>query len=270
MGPVDHSPAVVPLVLAEDGDPVACLQGDPLRQVNVVRNEHRVPGGCLHDEPLVAGTLVVIGQNPAHLSRYIDHDSGNLFGSCFFGRQGIRGRIVWDQRTRNQVMPDQSRHQDPGQKDQPLLEGRGLTNAAFSSHGIAFVEGPYIWSGIIPGISLIPTPFELIRENSCDISIPGLFRGVKKPGDVPQELSPAKELRTPIKDEYRTVTKNIMVKPSYMEWRQTLCETNMNRTTLLDIQKAPKAKGFGPGPLDRVYGRLTSKAVTAFQDSMKR
>ena len=52
-----------------------------------------------------------------------------------------------------------------------------------------------------------------------------------------------------------------------MEWPQILCETNMNQATILDIQKALKAKGFDPGPLDGIYGWQTTKAVTKFQKS---
>ncbi len=87
--------------------------------------------------------------------------------------------------------------------------------------------------------------------------------------EVRKLVSPAKELRTPVQEEYKTVKKSVMVEESYMEWRQILCETNMNQATILDIQKALKTKGFDPGPLDGVYGRLTQKGITAFQDSKK-
>ena len=58
-----------------------------------------------------------------------------------------------------------------------------------------------------------------------------------------------------------------MAEPSYLEWRQILCETNMNNTTILEIQKALKAKGFNPGPLDGIHGVETQSAISAFQKS---
>ena len=38
-----------------------------------------------------------------------------------------------------------------------------------------------------------------------------------------------------------------------------------SNTTVKEIQKALKANGYNPGPLDGIYGRQTSQAVTAFQ-----
>jgi peptidoglycan hydrolase-like protein with peptidoglycan-binding domain len=74
-----------------------------------------------------------------------------------------------------------------------------------------------------------------------------------------------REVRSPIEAEYSTVTKTVMTEPSYMEWRQILCETNMTRTNVLEIQKSLEAKGYNPGPLDGIYGRLTTAAVNKFQ-----
>jgi len=118
----------------------------------------------------------------------------------------------------------------------------------------------------------IPAEYKTISRTVLDKpsvtrteTIPAEYGTVK----VRKLVSPAREVRTPVEAEYRTVTKRVMVEPSYMEWRQVLCETNMNRATVLDIQKALKAKGFNPGPLDGIYGRETQAAVNGFQDSQK-
>ncbi len=92
-------------------------------------------------------------------------------------------------------------------------------------------------------------------------TVPAEYTTVK----VRRLVSPAHHVRTPIEAEYRTVSKNVMVEPSYLEWRRILCETNMNQATVLDIQKALKAKGFNPGALDGIHGRDTQAAVVAFQ-----
>jgi outer membrane murein-binding lipoprotein Lpp len=118
----------------------------------------------------------------------------------------------------------------------------------------------------------IPAEYKTITRTVVDkpattrkIEIPAEYATVK----VRNLVSPPKEVRTPIEAEYRTVTKQAMVKPSYMEWRQILCETNMNQGTILDVQKALKAKSFDPGPLDGIYGGQTRSAVHAFQKANK-
>jgi hypothetical protein len=116
----------------------------------------------------------------------------------------------------------------------------------------------------------IPAEYETVTRTVMDTKpttrtevIPAEFATIK----VRKEVTPAKELRTPIDAEYRTVNKKVMVEPSYMEWRQILCETNMNQATILDIQKALKSSGFDPIQLDGIYGPNTQAAVMAFQKS---
>ncbi len=116
----------------------------------------------------------------------------------------------------------------------------------------------------------IPAEYETITTTVLDTPpatrtevIPAEYGTIK----VRKLVTPASEVRTPIEEEYRTVNKKIMVDPSYMEWRQILCETNMNQATVLDIQRALKGAGFDPVQLDGIYGRNTQAAVTAFQKS---
>ncbi len=80
-------------------------------------------------------------------------------------------------------------------------------------------------------------------------------------------VSPAREIRNPVDAEFRTVSKSIMTDPSYLEWRQILCETNMTQTTISEVQRALKGMDFNPGPIDGIYGVLTSAAVKSFQQS---
>lgn len=84
---------------------------------------------------------------------------------------------------------------------------------------------------------------------------------------VQKMITPPQRVSTPVEAEYRTVTKTAMTEPSYMEWRQILCETNMHQATITDIQKALKAKGYNPGPIDGIYGSQTQSAINAFQEA---
>jgi peptidoglycan hydrolase-like protein with peptidoglycan-binding domain len=61
------------------------------------------------------------------------------------------------------------------------------------------------------------------------------------------------------------VTKQKVVAESTMEWRPLICETNITGSFVLELQKAPEAKGHNPGPIDGICGSQTQSAVRAFQ-----
>ena len=94
-----------------------------------------------------------------------------------------------------------------------------------------------------------------------EIVIPAEYKTMK----VQTVTSPPKEIRKEIPAEYTTVTRTELVTEGRMEWRGILCETNMTGTTVRDLQRALKAKGFEPGPIDGIYGRQTGAAVTSYQ-----
>ncbi|MDX1776997.1 MAG: peptidoglycan-binding domain-containing protein [Desulfobulbales bacterium] len=83
--------------------------------------------------------------------------------------------------------------------------------------------------------------------------------------EVTKLVRPAEEKRIKIPAEYKTVTKQQVLEPGHMEWRPILCETNMTRSRISDIQLALKNKGFDPGPVDGVIGSRTMTAVNDFQ-----
>ena len=95
------------------------------------------------------------------------------------------------------------------------------------------------------------------------IEIPAKYDDV----EVTKLVSAAQEQVTQIPAEYRTVEKRELVKDGYMAWRSILCETNMTRSRIADIQRALSAAGhdIGPDGVDGVIGADTIKAVNAFQ-----
>jgi len=97
------------------------------------------------------------------------------------------------------------------------------------------------------------------------MEIPAVYKNV----EVRKLVTAAKVKKTPIAAEYRTVTHNVLDKEGRMEWRSILCETNMTRSRIGDIQRALKSKGFNPGRIDGVIGRDTIKAVNGFQRANK-
>lgn len=93
------------------------------------------------------------------------------------------------------------------------------------------------------------------------VEIPAKYESVS----VTKLVSAASEVRTEIPAEYNTVTLSKISQDGFMEWRPILCETNMTRSTIMDIQNALATKGYNPGKIDGVVGRDTMKAVNAFQ-----
>ncbi len=98
---------------------------------------------------------------------------------------------------------------------------------------------------------------------SREIEIPAEYRTV----EVTKLVSPASEDVTVIPAEYKTLTRRELVKDGYMAWRSILCDTNMTRQRIADIQSALINKGYdvGSNGADGVIGGSTIAAVNAFQ-----
>jgi len=82
---------------------------------------------------------------------------------------------------------------------------------------------------------------------------------------VEELVSAATERRIAIPARTRTVTSRVETAPGQLEWRQVLCETDMTRGNILDIQKALSEAGFNPGPIDGIAGRGTLDAMERYQ-----
>ena len=93
------------------------------------------------------------------------------------------------------------------------------------------------------------------------IQIPAEYKTVK----VRKMLSPAKERRISIPAEYQTVTRTEMVNDGHMEWRRILCETNVNREIIKEVQLTLRSTGHEPGRIDGVIGRHTESALKSYQ-----
>ncbi len=94
-----------------------------------------------------------------------------------------------------------------------------------------------------------------------EIAIPAEYQNVQQT----KLVAAAREEVEVIPAEYKTVTKRKLLKDGYMAWRSILCETNMTRARISDIQRALNAAGYDVGPADGVIGAQTIEAVNAFQ-----
>lgn len=114
----------------------------------------------------------------------------------------------------------------------------------------------------------LPAEYRTVTKRVVDqeattktIEIPAKYSTVT----VTEEVTPAQERRIAIPAKYTTVTKRELVKDGHMAWREILCETNMTRSKIMDVQRALKSAGYNPGPIDGGMGPSTIKAVNAFQ-----
>jgi len=93
------------------------------------------------------------------------------------------------------------------------------------------------------------------------VSVPAKFE-VKK---VRKLVSDTKEVRTKIPEETNSVTKRVQVANARLEWRSVLCETNMSKDIIAQVQQSLQSAGFDAGGADGVIGRQTLLAVDAYQ-----
>lgn len=115
---------------------------------------------------------------------------------------------------------------------------------------------------------MIPAEYSTVTKRVVDR--PATTRTVKIPAKyktvtVTKMTQPPQERRSTIPETYQTVTKTVKVSEGRMEWREILCDTNMTRGKVTQIQQALATKGYNPGPIDGVIGWETMRAVNAFQ-----
>ena len=118
----------------------------------------------------------------------------------------------------------------------------------------------------------IPAVYNTIEKRV--VATPASTRKVTIPAEyktvtVTDEVTPPAEKRVKIPGKYATVTKRNLVKDGSMEWREILCDTNMTRGRITQIQRALQLAGHNPGAIDGVVGDSTMRAVNSFQRSRK-
>lgn len=65
---------------------------------------------------------------------------------------------------------------------------------------------------------------------------------------------------------YKTVQERYLItKGGYQGWREILCGADLTTSKITEIQKALKAAGFNPGPIDNIFGTQTKEALKAYQ-----
>lgn len=92
-------------------------------------------------------------------------------------------------------------------------------------------------------------------------TIPATYKTVK----VAKLVTEAKELRTPAEAEYKMIEKRKKVSDSHVSWERILCQTNMTKSVIKQIQVALNAKEYNTGEPDGVLGRGTRNSLEKYQ-----
>lgn len=97
------------------------------------------------------------------------------------------------------------------------------------------------------------------------VNIPAVYETQK----IRKLVSDAKESRTIIPAQYKTVSYKEVAKKGYMDWRTILCETNMTRDLIIQLQSKLNQEGYNAGTVDGAIGSQTMTAVNQYQRDHK-
>ncbi len=95
------------------------------------------------------------------------------------------------------------------------------------------------------------------------ITIPAKYKTVK----VRKLVTPPQERRITIPASYQTVTRKEKVSDGHMQWMPVLCQVNMTKQKIMEIQRALKKAGYYRGPIDGIVASQTISAMRKFQDA---
>lgn len=95
------------------------------------------------------------------------------------------------------------------------------------------------------------------------VTIPSQYKTVK----VRKLVSPPQERRITIPASYQTVTRTEKVSDGHMQWMPVLCQVNMTKEKIKEIQRALKKAGYYRGPIDGIVASQTIGAMRKFQDA---
>lgn len=129
-----------------------------------------------------------------------------------------------------------------------------MTTQSRTGNKICLVEQPDRYETV--SRQVVKTPAQ-----TKEVEVPAEYETMQ----VTKLVTAAETRAIEIPAEYSTVELRELDKDGYMEWRSILCETNMDNTTVTDIQRALDSRGYNPGPIDGVIGTQTMSAVNAFQ-----
>ena len=113
----------------------------------------------------------------------------------------------------------------------------------------------------------IPAEYETVSKRI--VKTPATVREVTIPAEyetvqVTRLVAPATEQRIEIPAEYGVVSRTEKVSDTELEWRQVLCEVNLTRSKVVQLQKALADKGYYKVGIDGIIGPRTYGAAKKY------
>ncbi len=99
----------------------------------------------------------------------------------------------------------------------------------------------------------------------CFEEIPPTYKTVKK--EVVKTPAGSRVVETPA--EYKTVSKQELVKEEQVEWTEVLCGNNARPEIIAKIQKSLKSKGYSTGNTDGKLEQDTMDSISKYQKDNK-
>lgn len=116
----------------------------------------------------------------------------------------------------------------------------------------------------------IPAEYKVVKKQvvakpptTREVTIPAEYGTMKKT----RLVSPASEKRIAIPATYDTVSKRTKVSEEQLEWRQVVCDVNLNRGNIITLQKALQDKNLYDGPIDGIMGPKTIAGANSYARS---
>jgi hypothetical protein len=127
------------------------------------------------------------------------------------------------------------------------------------------VEPEKINTVTVPAVTKTITKQVVVEPARVEkITVPAITQTVQK--KVITE--PEKTVKIEIPPIYKSVDKKIPTSKDRIRWMPIVCEDNINKDLVFDLQAALTARGYDTGGVDGIFGRKTSSAIGEFQKSL--
>ncbi|MEM9173043.1 MAG: peptidoglycan-binding protein [Pseudomonadota bacterium] len=93
-----------------------------------------------------------------------------------------------------------------------------------------------------------------------EVTIPAEYDTVK----TTRIATPASERRITIPAEYTTITKREKVSEETLDWREVVCDVNLTRGNVSELQTSLNKAGYYKGPIDGIIGPMTLSAANGY------
>lgn len=168
--------------------------------------------------------------------------------------------------------------QDPGQVYAVLQNGQGLPPTRYddkTGQVMCLVEEPAVYKTYSKQVLVqqpqlreveVPAKYDTItRRIPISVQVKRVKVEPKYASYSVRKLATAASTRQKqVNPQYQTFSATIEAERK-LEWAEVLCEVNLTRDKIREIQNALQSRGYNPGKIDGIYGRGTRNAIKAYQ-----